>query len=216
MTAFNQTPKRPCNLSETWAQVCCMQRNATRRERNDTARVAFCHSCGSAAALIAFLFMRIFPPVKSLLPGVFLCPVMTASPVTGCSQVVLFASSLLGEKKKRGKRRWKKQPTKGIRVEPSPNFPSRWYLLDKEDASVAGHAVTPRGRQARQPLRVEVRRHVWALRAALELRASDLLARTRHSLATASRAQAGDAPLGAGRTHRPMTWRADAVYLFRI
>lgn len=31
------------------------------------------------------------------LPGVFLCPVITASPVTGCNQVVLFASSLLVE-----------------------------------------------------------------------------------------------------------------------
>lgn len=31
------------------------------------------------------------------LPGVFLCPVTTASPVTGCNQVVLLASSLLVE-----------------------------------------------------------------------------------------------------------------------
>ncbi len=155
----------------------------------------------TAAALqlhwLRFSSCGFFPPVKNLLPGVFLCPVMTASPVTGCSQVVLFASSLLGEKK-RGEEKVKKQPTRGIRVEPSPNFPSRWYLLEKEDASVASHAVTPWGRQARQPLWVEVRRHVWALRAALELRASDPLARTRDSLATVSRAQAGEAPLGGG------------------
>jgi len=97
--------------------------------------------------------------VKRLLPGVFLCPVMTASPVTGCNQVVLFASSLLGEEK--GEEKVKiKQPTKGIRDETSPNFPPRGYLLDKEHASVPGHAVTPRGRQARQPVRVQVRRHV--------------------------------------------------------
>lgn len=36
---------------------------------------------------------------EPFLPGVFLCPVMTASPVTGCSQVVLLASSLLGKKR---------------------------------------------------------------------------------------------------------------------
>lgn len=44
------------------------------------------------------------PPAPSsgcphCLPGVFLCPVITASPVTGCNQVVLFASSLLVEEK---------------------------------------------------------------------------------------------------------------------
>ncbi|MEQ2292698.1 hypothetical protein AMECASPLE_025590 [Ameca splendens] len=34
-------------------------------------------------------------PSSRDLPGVFLWPVITASPVTGCSQVVLFASSLV-------------------------------------------------------------------------------------------------------------------------
>lgn len=50
------------------------------------------------------------------LPGVFLWPVITASLVTGCSQVVLFASSLLveenrekGEERTRGG--WKKRTT---------------------------------------------------------------------------------------------------------
>ena len=38
------------------------------------------------------------------LPGVFRWPVMTASPVTGCSQVVLLASSLL-VKKRRGRKK---------------------------------------------------------------------------------------------------------------
>lgn len=32
---------------------------------------------------------------RARLPAVFLCPVITASPLTGCNQVVLFASSLL-------------------------------------------------------------------------------------------------------------------------
>lgn len=37
------------------------------------------------------------PPRSDTLPGVFLCPVRTASPLPGCSQVVLLASSLLRE-----------------------------------------------------------------------------------------------------------------------
>lgn len=37
------------------------------------------------------------PPGSDTLPGVFLCPVRTASPLPGCSQVVLLASSLLTE-----------------------------------------------------------------------------------------------------------------------
>lgn len=45
------------------------------------------------------VFSRGFDKKKpaDCLPGVFLCPVITASPVTGCSQVVLLASSLLVE-----------------------------------------------------------------------------------------------------------------------
>lgn len=40
------------------------------------------------------------PPRSATLPGVFLCPVISASPPPGCSQVVLLASSLLGEERK--------------------------------------------------------------------------------------------------------------------
>lgn len=40
---------------------------------------------------------RTCPPRSDTLPGVFLCPVSTASPLPGCSQVVLLASSLLRE-----------------------------------------------------------------------------------------------------------------------
>lgn len=48
------------------------------------------------------VYVRVFAGIaentfSDCLPGVFLCPVITASPVTGCNQVVLFASSLLVE-----------------------------------------------------------------------------------------------------------------------
>lgn len=68
------------------------------RKRIDIVYVAHFYRCVSCC-IPAHILLNHTKDINVLLPGVFMCPVMTASPVTGCSQVVLFASSLLGEKK---------------------------------------------------------------------------------------------------------------------
>lgn len=103
------------------------------------------------------------------------CPVTTASPVTGCSQVVLFASSLQGEKKPRrgvsgdavrsrgGPERHRPAALSRGRQLPAPLRAPRagpGPLLDEEDAAAPGDPVSPGAGQGADPLQVQIRRHV--------------------------------------------------------
>ncbi|XP_073079648.1 uncharacterized protein [Manis javanica] len=80
------------------------------------------------------------------------CPVTTASPVTGCSQVVLFASSLQGREKGQRRRVSGRGRGRGCRAQPgrpprpaAPRFPGPravpGSLLDEEDAAAPGDPV---------------------------------------------------------------------------
>lgn len=104
------------------------------------------------------------------------CPVTTASPVTGCSQVVLFASSLQGGRKEaetgrewgrraepRGPERHRPAALSRGRQLPAPLRAPRagpGPLLDEEDAAAPGDPVSPGAGQGADPLQVQIRRHV--------------------------------------------------------
>lgn len=126
------------------------------------------------------------PPPAGLLPALRRCPVITASPVSGCSQVVLFASSL------RGRTHGPSQagaapaapsarpsrPPRPLSPAPLPSSPAP-RSLDEEDAAALADPVTPAAGQRPQPLHAQLRRG-------------------RHGRAAATSA-AGEKPRGAGR-----------------
>lgn len=98
---------------------------------------------------------RTWPPRSDSLPGAFLCPLRTASPLPGCSQLVLLASSLLREeaeiiqfsaalfppRTRNGQKRLEARSPAGS-------------LLNEEDPSIPGKPVTPGRRQRREPVRL--------------------------------------------------------------
>lgn len=105
-----------------------------------------------------------------VLPALRRCPVITASPVSGCSQVVLFASSL------RGRTHGPSQagaapPPPALPPSHSLSFPSphappgpaplpSWPAprsLDEEDAAALADPVTPAAGQRPQPLGAQLR-----------------------------------------------------------
>lgn len=106
--------------------LCCREeiypRRLSRSPRNLSplfshrdAHITFSRRCVRACVRACTDFRRNVEKTHPVLPGVFLCPVMTASPVTGCNQVVLFASSLLVKENGGGRgeqRTRKKTPNK--------------------------------------------------------------------------------------------------------
>lgn len=98
------------------------------------------------------------------------CPVTTASPVTGCSQVVLLASSLQGREgtgaeRARGATHGAPGPLAPAAPKP-PRGASPACSLDEEDAAAPSDPVRPGARQRADPLQVQVGRHVCSLAAA--------------------------------------------------
>lgn len=102
-------------------------------------------------------------PQGRFLPALRRCPVITASPVSGCSQVVLFASSL------RGRTQGPVSEQSGSGLPPPTNAPSPRPAtpslppamprsLDEEDAAALADPVTPAAGQRPQPLRAQLRR----------------------------------------------------------
>lgn len=99
------------------------------------------------------------PPPGGFLPALRRCPVITASPVSGCSQVVLFASSLRGRTHGPVSEQSGSGPPPPSPRPATPSLPPAIpRSLDEEDAAALADPVTPAAGQRPQPLHAQLRR----------------------------------------------------------